>query len=303
MSDGISITVVIPNFNGRALLKRNLPSLFKALEGFESEIIVVDDASTDDSVMMVQEEFSSVIVLSNPLNAGFSASCNRGIFAARGKNTCIANSDVMFSENYFRVALAALESESLFAVKGLIVNHKGDPSQPTNLDTTAVLFSQRGFLRFNKTEDNRAGLMAYGQGSRFALLGCCFVARTSELQSLGGFDTLFSPFYWEDSDLPLRALKKGYPVRYLPGAVVFHEQGATINSNRRLWWRKLVSDRNKFLFSWRYMRGSSEWLAHIAFVTASLLTRWLKLEIGYYLAFAWAITIALFGNKPIRLTP
>ena len=299
-SSRVKITVVIPNFNGRALLQKNLPSLFRALEGFKSEVIVVDDASIDDSVGVIRREFPSVVLLTSPRNAGFSASCNRGIFSAKGEYACIANSDVTFSEDYFRVALEAIERDQLFAVKGLIVNHKGDPAQPTNFDTTAILFSQRGFLRFNKAEDHREGMMSYGRGCRFALLGCCFVATTLDLKSLGGFDTIFSPFYWEDSDLPLRALKRGLSIRYVPDAVVFHEQGSTINSHRGKRRRKLVSDRNKFLFSWRYFDTATDWSSHIGFVMIALLTRWLKLEFGYYIAFGWALAVAFLGSSPIR---
>lgn len=299
----VKLSVVIPNFNGSALLAKNLPSLFEALGGFRSEVIVVDDASTDDSSRLLLEAFPSVVLLQNKSNQGFSATCNRGIFFANGHYTCIANTDVTFSSNYFRVAFDAMEQEDLFAIKGLIVNHKGDVDQPTNLDTTAVLFLKRGFLRFDKTEDNRAGLMSSARGARFALLGCCFVARSAELKTLGGFDTLFSPFYWEDSDLPLRAVKKGLRVRYLPEAVVFHEQGATIDVHRRRWWRKLVSDRNKFLFSWRHFECLTDWFSHAVFVVISLLTRWIKLEFGYYIALSWALYLAVFGSKPIRLRP
>jgi GT2 family glycosyltransferase len=275
--------------------------LLAALDRFPHEIIVVDDSSTDDSVAFLGECFPEIHVLINKRNSGFSESCNAGIFAAKGPYTCVANSDVSFSPTYFEVAIRALTIEELFAVKGKIVNHDGDPSHERNLDTTAILFLRRGFLRFNKTEDNRPGMMGHGVNGRFALLGCCFVAKTEVLREIGGFDTVFSPFYWEDSDLPLRASKQGYQIRYLPDAIVFHEQGSTINNTHRRYWRKLVSDRNKFIFAWRHFEKTTHWMSHLVWVSLSVPTRWLKMDLGYYVALFWALSIAAFGKRRIRL--
>jgi len=297
----LTISVVLPNYNGKRLLERNLPPLIEALSGIDSEVIVVDDASTDDSVLFLQRTFPSVIQLKNPKNQGFSPTCNRGIDVARGELTCVSNTDVTFPSEYFRVVISAMTNENLFAVKGPIVNHRGDVSDPTNVDTTAILFSKRGFIRFDKTEDHRPGLMSAQMGERFALLGCCFTARTRQLQEIGGFDCLFAPFYWEDSDLPIRAERLGYRVRYVPEARVFHEQGATIDRAHKRYWRKLVSDRNKFLFAWRHYYKVSDWVRHVAFVAVSITVRWIRLDLGYYVALSWALAITVVGRHHIRL--
>ena len=82
---GPSISVVIPTYKGKALLAQNLPSVFHALEQATTifEIIVVDDASLDDTAAFLQEHYPSIKLLSNETNKGFSPTINKGIFAAQ----------------------------------------------------------------------------------------------------------------------------------------------------------------------------------------------------------------------------
>jgi GT2 family glycosyltransferase len=283
-----SISVVLPNFNGRHLLEKNLPSLLTALKGFEYEIIVVDDASTDDSANFLQENYPEVILVQHSANKGFSAACNSGIFKASKTLICIANTDVTFLEEYFRRIVPEVK-DNVFAAKGRIKNVT--PSGVfVNFDTTARSFMKRGLWRFDKTSyEEQLSNFSSALGGRFCLLGCCFVADSQKLKLLGGFDEIYSPFYWEDSDLPFRAMRAGYDLRYVPEAEVIHETSATINRFRSRSRRKLVSDRNKFIFTWRYLHSAGQWTNHIAWQTASLFVRWLRLDWSYYASLAWAL--------------
>ena len=66
-----SISIVIPNYNGRDLLEKNIPSLLAALNNFDFEIIVVDDCSSDDSVQFLKDTYPNVIVIKSNKNQGF----------------------------------------------------------------------------------------------------------------------------------------------------------------------------------------------------------------------------------------
>lgn len=283
------VSLVLPNFNGRELLEKNLPSALQALSLVPFEIIVVDDASEDNSVSFLLKNYPSIRVVRHEKNKGFSETCNAGIRHSIGKYICVSNTDVMFDPEYFRFSLELLETENVFAVKGKIRNYDPHSGAVINDETTAVLFQKRGLLRFDKSGDNSPGIMEFGVGKRFALLGCCFVARSDQLKGVGGFDTIYSPFYWEDSDLPLRAMKLGYQILYVPDAVVYHQLSSTINRFRSKYWRKLVSDRNKFIFSWRYLSGARQWINHIFSVVFGLFFRWIRLDHSYYLGFFWAL--------------
>ena len=283
-----SISVVLPNYNGKGLLERNLPTLQHALQPFDYEILVVDDASTDDSLAFLKKEYPNIVLISRKENAGFSVACNAGISAASKQFICVANTDVRFPANYFTSILPAIQG-NVFAAKGRIRNELSDGTF-VNFDTTARSFLKRGFWRFDKTpfESQRQGF-SWQIGGRFCLLGCCFVADAKKLKDLGGFDELFTPFYWEDSDLPFRALKAGYDLRYVPEAEVIHEVSSTINRYRKKSLRKLISDRNKFLFTWRYLSGTRQWSLHIFYTMLWLAIRWLKLDWSYYSALGMAL--------------
>jgi GT2 family glycosyltransferase len=307
----IEISVVLPNFNGSHLLARNLPSLFQALEGYEHQVIVVDDASTDDSVKFLRQGYPQVTIVEHIRNKGFSATCNTGLGIASGRYVCIANTDVEFSQHYFQNILPVL-AEGFFAAKGPIQNISKE-GLLLNVDVVAKSFIRRGFWRFNKkTVSESTSNFSANLGGAFPLLGCCFVANTEKLQNLGGFDEIFSPYYWEDSDLPFRALRAGERLAYVPQAKVSHQLSSTINTNRSKWKRKLVSDRNKFIFTWRHLHSRKEWLGHLGYQALYFPVRWLRLDWSYYLALIGALyRVSQFKYKaqrklkgqPLRISP
>lgn len=281
------ISVILPNYNGRQLLQRNLPSLFMSLEeaNVPYEVLVVDDSSSDDSVPMLQAEFPQVRLIANEKNLGFSATCNRGVHAAIYPLLCIVNTDVTFTEDYFKITLPHFTDPALFAVKGAIINYRNNFDDIINTESTSLLYYKRGFLRFNQRVEPNPESFTGNIGGQFVLLGCCFVCDQKKMLELGGFDEIFSPFYWEDADLAIRALRRGYRLAFEPQSKVYHQTSSTIANYRSNTRRRLVSIRNKFLFSWRHLQGTKQWTSHIGFTVLSLLSRWIILDWKYYVAF------------------
>lgn len=284
-----SISVVLPNFNGRNLLEKNLPSLIEALGGFVNEIIIVDDCSTDDSVKFLKETYPDIKLICNEVNTGFSATCNKGINAARLTLLCVVNTDVTFTPDYFANLIREFDDTSLFAVKGDIINYDKSFDDVINIDKTTQLYYKRGFLRFNTSNPLSSRTMLSGNDSHFVGLGCCFVCNRDMMLKLEGFDEIYSPFYWEDSDLAQRALKSGFKLLYLPESKVFHKASSTIGNYRSSSQRKLISNRNKFIFTWRHLDMHKILLSHIPVTSLNIISRWIVLDWKYYAAFFWAI--------------
>ncbi|MGE3613464.1 MAG: glycosyltransferase family 2 protein [Sulfurimonas sp.] len=287
-----SISVILPNYNGRSLLLSNLPSIVTALENVECdfEIIVVDDCSADDSVDMLQKEFPFVKVIVNEINQGFSYTCNRGIFSAKNSILCIVNTDVTFTPDYFTNGIRYFDDANVFALKGNIINYQNSIDEVVSIEKTAQLYIKHGFLRFNKKVDYVPNSFTGEIGGQFVLLGCCFLCSREKAIELKGFDEIYSPFYWEDSDIALRALRKGYGLIYEPLCVVYHKASSTIPNFRSSTKIKLVSNRNKFIFSWKFLHGSKQWLNHIFYTLINLSVRWIILDWKYYVAFFNAFT-------------
>lgn len=291
-----SISVVLPNFNGRNLLQKNLPSLLAALGNIENEIIVVDDCSSDDSVKFLKETYPDIKTVCNEVNLGFSATCNKGINTAQLRLLCVANTDVTFTPDYFTNMIREFDDTSLFAVKGDIVNYSESFDDIINTDRTGRVYYKRGFLRFGTSKPLSNRTMLSGSDGHYVALGCCFVCNREMMLQLEGFDEIYSPFYWEDSDLAQRALESGFKLLYLPESKVFHQASSTISNYRSKSQRRLVSNRNKFLFTWRHLDRRRLLLSHVPVTTLNLLLRWIILDWKYYVAFSSALTRKLIFN-------
>jgi len=280
-----SISVILPNFNGRGLLEKNIPSLFEALGDIDSEIIVIDDCSSDDSVQFLKETYPAIKVIRNEINLGFSATCNKGIKAAKLNLLCVVNTDVTFTPDYFTNMIREFDDTSLFAVKGDIVNYDKSFDDVINIDRTTTLYYKRGFLRFDTRTPITNRTVMTKKNSQFVALGCCFVCNREMMLQLKGFDEIYSPFYWEDSDLAQRALESDFKLLYLPESKVFHQASSTISNYRSNAQRRLVSNRNKFLFSWQHLDSKTFWMSHVPTTALNLLVRWLIIDWKYYVAF------------------
>lgn len=280
-----SISVILPNFNGRGLLEKNIPSLFEALGDIDNEIIVIDDYSSDDSVQFLKETYPAIKVIRNEINLGFSATCNKGIKAAKLNLLCVVNTDVTFTPDYFTNMIREFDDTSLFAVKGDIVNYDKSFDDVINIDRTTTLYYKRGFLRFDTRTPFTSRTMMTKKNSQFVALGCCFVCNREMMLQLKGFDEIYSPFYWEDSDLTQRALESDFKLLYLPESKVFHQASSTISNYRSNTQRRLVSNRNKFLFSWQHLDSKTFWMSHVPTTALNLLVRWLIIDWKYYVAF------------------
>jgi len=284
-----TISVILPNYNGRHLLEKNIPSLLDALAGIEHEIIVIDDCSPDDSVQFLEKTYHEIKVIKSTINSGFSVTCNKGIRAAKLDLLCIVNTDVTFTPDYFTNLLPEFDNPALFAVKGDIINYDKSFDDILNIDRTTLIYYRRGFLRFDTKTPLTSRTLIADNDTQLVFLGCCFVCDRKMMLQLKGFDEIYSPFYWEDADLAQRALENGFKLLYLPESRVYHKASSTIGDYRSNTLRRLVSNRNKFLFSWRHLGARKILLSHIPVTMINLPFRWLVLDWKYYAAFFWAM--------------
>ncbi|HTP64548.1 MAG TPA: glycosyltransferase, partial [Geobacteraceae bacterium] len=126
-----SVSVVIPSYNGRGLLEKNLPPLQSAAARHRSpvEIIIVDDASSDGSVDYLREHFPAIKVLANETNVGFAATINRGIAAAGHEIVLALNNDILVEEELFAAAVARFDDPAVFSVTPNIIDPRRGESQ------------------------------------------------------------------------------------------------------------------------------------------------------------------------------
>jgi GT2 family glycosyltransferase/glycosyltransferase involved in cell wall biosynthesis len=247
-SSAIGVSIVIPTWNGRTLLEECLPSIVEdvaATEGFH-EIIVVDNASTDDSVAFVADQFPFVRVIRLDSNGGFGEACNAGARAATGRFVVALNNDMKVERGFLRELIAGFQHPDTFAVTAQIFFwDQGRRREETGL--TRGAFS-RGQLSLTHVVPGDVGHLLppvfYAGGGSTAY-------DREKFLDLGGFDELYHPFYVEDVDLSYRAWRRGWPSVFAPTARVHHKHRGTIGKYYDADYIRNVVDRNRILFVWR----------------------------------------------------
>ena len=237
------ISVVLPNFNGQDLLKSFLPYTFDALHAcqIDFEIILVDDASSDNSVDWVKSNFPQIKIIQNPINKGFSYSCNRGIWESQGDLVFLLNSDIQLTPYYFQNQLKYFRKEDTFGVMGKILNSKNH-----QLEIGAKIPRRRGFSL--KSDIQYLPRTPESWAPTLFLSGANALIDRKKLIALGGLDEVFSPYYAEDLDLSVRAWRMGWKCYFDKESVCYHLGSKTIKSNNSSPRIKTTYFRNRMIF-------------------------------------------------------
>lgn len=280
----MTISIVIPNYNGGDLLKKNLPKIFAELKNFDlgkTEIIVVDDASTDDSVLFLGSlKDHDLKILLNEKNMGFSPTVNKGVKAANGEIIVLLNTDVYPKEGFLEPLLFHFKEKQVFAVGCLDESIEGEKTVSRG---RGLGIWKRGFLVHRRGEvDKTNTLWASGGSSAF---------RKTIWESLGGFNELFAPFYWEDIDISYRALKSGYKVIFEPKSVVVHEhEKGAIKSKYSPLQIKTIAYKNQFIFVWSNA-DLNLILSHVLWLPYYFIKALIKFDWPFFLGFFRALLL------------
>ncbi len=261
-------SIVIPNWNGRELLAKYLPSVIEATSGNPAnEVIVVDNGSEDGSAQFIRENFPTVRVLALENNLGFGGGSNAGVADARNDIVVLLNSDMRVAPDFLAPLLKAFTNDKVFAVSCQIFF--SDPERRREETGLTEGRWHRGKLQVGHRIDDQITEpfpCFYGGG------GSCAFDRRKFLE-LGGFDEVFAPFYFEDADLGYGAWKRGWQVLYQPGSVVWHEHRGTIGrhfSDVRI---AGVLGKNTLLFCWKNIHEWPRLAEHFAFVVGGAVFR------------------------------
>ncbi len=259
-----SASVVIPNWNGKDLLGKYLPSVVEAMAGHPSnEVIVVDNGSTDGSADFLRQHFPTVKFVALPTNLGFGGGSNRGFAEAKNDIVVLLNSDMRVDAGFLAPLLKGFAHADVFAVSCQIFF--SDPNKVREETGLTQAHWRNGVLRLRHRIDNQVQDLFpcfYGGG------GSCAFDRKKFL-ALGGFDELLRPFYLEDTDLGYMAWKRGWRVLYQPQSKVWHEHRGTIGKTFTSDYIQAVVHKNFILFAWKNIHSPLMLLEHFAAAYAS----------------------------------
>ncbi|WP_207532558.1 glycosyltransferase family 2 protein [Desertivirga arenae] len=225
------VAVVILNWNGRRYLEQFLPSVLKTSYA-NSEIIVADNASSDDSITFLQSNFPSVKVVQNQENYGFAGGYNEALKLVEADYFVLLNSDVEVEPNWIDPVIALLEADkTAVAAQPKIRGFK-------NKDEFEYAGAAGGFLdkygypfcrgRIFDTLEYDTG--QYEKSTEiFWASGAAFFIRASAWREVNGLDEDFFA-HMEEIDLCWRLKIKGYKILYCPQSIVYHVGGGTLQA-------------------------------------------------------------------------
>lgn len=237
------VDAIIVNWNGR----RYLPACIAALKvsTMPVRIVVVDNASTDDSLAYLTEEHADVEVLSLPENVGYAAGANAGIRATSGDYALIMNADVLLSPGHIARLVGRLGADpSIGAAQGKLYRIDVQSFLAMNVSSGGALDSAGHVIRRSRMVLDR------GQGqpddaefdeesSVFSACGAALFLRRSMLEDVAGDGEYFCTSFFaykEDIDLCWRARLLGWDVRYVPDAIAYHVRAAPFSPDA---WRQM----------------------------------------------------------------
>lgn len=280
----MKVSVVIPNYNGKELLAKNIPHVLTSHH--VDEVIVVDDASTDESGAYLKKQFPEVILIEKATNHGFSTSVNLGVKAARGELVVLLNTDATPQKDFLEPVLPHFSNPRIFAVGCLDQSIEGN--QTIERGRGIAKFA-RGFLMHGRGETNRTNTLWVTGGSG--------VFRKKLWEELKGLDPLYDPFYWEDIDLSYRAQKMGYHVVFESKSVVTHRhtEGA-IKAHYSKDKICTIAYRNQFIFVWKNIRDTGLLLEHFLWLPYHFISALFRMDWPFFAGFGealWRLSVIL----------
>mgnify|MGYP000002771670 CR=1 FL=1 len=227
----MKLSVIIVNYNVRYFLEQCISSVQKATRAIDSEIIIVDNNSSDDSCSMVKDNFPSITLIENKKNVGFSTANNQGVAVAKGDYVCILNPDTAVAEDVFTKVLHYASSlKDLGALGCYLMDGTGCflPESKRNLPTPLV--SALKLLGFSKKYYADA-VSRNEKGNVAVLVGAFMLLKRSVYTKVNGFDQDYF-MYGEDIDLSYKLEKAGFKNYYLGTAVTLHYKGESTTKNK-----------------------------------------------------------------------
>lgn len=232
----LTLSIVVPVYNAFDELKKLIASMEKANLSSQTEIIFIDDCSTDANVsIFLQTLQTKYKILKNSKNLGFIKTCNRGIKQSKGDIVVLLNSDTEIPDIFEQNILKCFKSDKNIAIASPLASHSGWWEIPCSGDEL-----------ISKARRIDAG--SAHQYPPFTPEGLCLCCRKEILRQIGLLDEIFGKGYCEEDDLVMRAIITGYRTVLIDDLFILHKRHASFTSDGR----KQLFEHNIKIFNKRY---------------------------------------------------
>lgn len=219
------VSIIIINWNGKKHLEKCLPSIKK--QRYKNiELIIVDNASVDDSVFYVKKVFPKAKIIINPTNLGFSEANNIGYKKANGDYILFLNNDTDVTKDFLIELISNIEKDEKIggAQSKILFMEKKDTLDSVGafLTTSGYLYHYGAIKKDSKKYNHKISL--------YSAKGACMIFKRAVLKKIEVEGKIFDPkyfAYFEETDLCHRVWLAGYKIMYIPSSVIYHKVGGT----------------------------------------------------------------------------
>lgn len=275
MSNGNKVDIIIPTYNGRYLLEKNLSHAVKNTKQL-GKLIIIDNGSQDDTANWIKKNYPEAIVIHNNTNLGYTIPINQGVSVSDSPYFVLLNNDVRPYPGYLDSALSFFSDPNIFAIS---FNEDG-ASWPD-------LSFGNGKIQYTHGKDKDRPVF-----SPWASGGSAVFSRKI-WNAVGGYDEVYAPWYWEDIDIGYRAWKMGYSIVWDPNAHILHDHESTSKKLNPTYVRR-IKERNELMFNWLNITDKHLKRQHFAHLIKYSLS-----HLGYVRIIILALWQILF-HKPIQ---
>jgi len=219
------VSIIIPAYNQWNFTYTCLDSVLKNSAGISYEVIVADDNSYDDT-SLIKNFVKNIQVIRNETNFGFLLNCNNAARFATGKHIVFLNNDAVVQPEWLKWLIKTMEENPDIGLAGAkLIFSTGELQEAGGIVYRDGSASNYGRLDW-------PGLSQYNYFKDVDYCsGACLCVKKELWDKSGGFDPIFSPGYYDDTDLAMQIRKMGYRTVYQPRSVIFHFEGISHGSS------------------------------------------------------------------------
>ena len=242
--NGVSkkVSIVIPNLNGQKYLGDCIDALYRIdFPREDYEIIVVDNASTDNSCAFICSTYPDVILIQAEKNLGFARGCNAGIKNSSGEYIVLLNNDTVVDVNWLKELVVVADSDTEAAIVGSKLLFKENPNQIQNATSFLTDRGDGGDLGAHLPDEGQYDTTR----EAMAVCGASMLIKRTLIEDIGALDEDYFAYY-EDMDLCYRTRLYGKKIVFASKSIVCHVHAATSGE-----WSPIFTFlvlRNKLLF-------------------------------------------------------
>jgi len=255
----MDLSILIVNWNTKALLIQCLKSVHLKMGNGEREVFVVDNGSVDGSVESVREKFPEVIVIQNPMNLGFAKANNQALSLSKGRYILLLNPDTQEREGAIETLRAFMDNHPEAGVAGpQLLNSNGSKQNSiANFPSLATELLNKSLLRwffpkiFPGKERNLSEPIEVD-----SVIGACMMVRREAMEQVGLLDEDYFLFL-EETDWCYRIKRAGWKIYHHPQAEIYHFQGKSAEKDKKR--AKVEYYRSRYQYFKKH-QGNAQWL-------------------------------------------